>query len=565
MIIGRGARRQTARYLEAAPQLADASEILVFTPVRPIRLANALSKRLPTARIDVVRRRPFDARTMAKPVPNVNYVHCSTAEALAEYLATLPPIDAVIDVDDNVRAAQRRFQRLFWFVQPGGPYLLDCRCSAACHTPLALALAGSADTQPPPELSELRAAVRAVRGPDPLLVIEKGARHRIGLRDDRANAILRARYGDAWGAVVRTRPPLEFRPRVVVKEFGDRSEWWEQDGLVRATQDRISVPELTLRRYCDVTCWSEQRVAKDNYWLPDTFRHPYDRVLHHRRLVRKFGWTLRNRDGAPEVSSREVNTPCFYFDAEYAGHFGHVVTEVVSRHWGWLHAKELEPDLRAVVSRSAPGRDVPPFQKRLFAALGIDSETIEYIEPAEAVSVSCLYAATPMFSMPAYASPELAQTWQLVAARLYRPDLRTPRRLFASRRVRRTRSCRNTLQVEAFVRERGYTVFFPEDHDLSEQITAFANAEIIAGFAGSNMFPLIGAGPKNVVAITGSSYGATNEFLIGAVKGGRLSYVVAESVVQHPPDGWSSAAYQSNFTVDIDRLGAALADAETTA
>ena len=326
--------------------------------------------------------------------------------------------------------------------------------------------------------------------------------------------------------------------------------------------DQISAPKLTLRRYSEVTCWTEQRVAKDNYWLPDTFRHPYDRVLHHRRLVRKFGWTLRNRDGVPETPSRHITAPCFYLDTEHAGHFGHVITEVVSRYWGWLRTRELEADLRPVVSRPTPGVGIPDFQKRLFAALGIEPETVEYIEPRKAVSFDCLYAATPMFSMPAYVSPELAQTWELIAARLHRPDLPTPRRLFVSRRVRSRRSCLNADEVEEYMRERGYTIFFPEDHDLSEQITTFRNAETIVGFAGSNMCPLIGAGPKNVVAITGSSYGATNEFLISAINGGRLSYVVAASVVQHPPNGWTSAAYQSNFTVDIDRLAAALADAE---
>ena len=551
-----------ARYLDAAPQLRSASEILFLAPRRHLRLANALSAQLPAARIHVVRGRSFTAASLVKPAPNVRLVQCRTAEARAEYLVSIPPVDAVLDIDSNVASAQRRFQRVFWFLQPHGVYLLDCLCPDGCHSTLALSLDRSTEPDVPHGLADLRAAVAAVRRRDRFVVVEKGVRHRIGLRDHRANAILRARFGDAWGAVVQTRPALQFRPDLQIKEFGDRSKWWDQPGLVRATPDRISVPELTLRRYSDVTCWSEQRVAKDNLWLPDTFRHPYDRVLHHRRLVRKFGWTLSIRDGASDVPTRHVTAPCFFFDTEHAGHFGHVVTEVLSRHWGWVRAKECEPELRALVSRRAPGADLPAFQQRLFTALGIDADMIEYIEPREAVTVTNLYAATPMFSMPAYASPELAETWQLVGERLYRRDLATPRRLFISRRVRATRSCVNTEEVEAFMRERGYTVFFPEDHDLCIQVTAFRNAEIVAGFAGSNMFPLIGAGRKNVVTITGSSYGATNEFLISAINGGRLTYVVADSTVQHPPGGWAPAAYQSNFVLDVDLLAAALDDAE---
>lgn len=154
MIIGRRERALIGRYLGAAPQLAGASEILLFSSVRPIRLANALSKRLPTARIHVFGGEPFDAATMVKPASNVNYVYCSTAEARAEYLTKLPPIGAVLDVDDDVRVAQRRFQRLFWFVEPGGPYLLDCRCAAGCHTPYTLRLERTDDEDPAPGLSD---------------------------------------------------------------------------------------------------------------------------------------------------------------------------------------------------------------------------------------------------------------------------------------------------------------------------------------------------------------------------------------------------------------------------
>jgi capsular polysaccharide biosynthesis protein len=499
---------------------------------------------------------------MRQPARNVTYAHCPNAEARSEYLVSIAPLGAVLDCDADARAAQARFGRLFSFLEPDGQYLLDCLCGRDCHAELAHALDGSHGATAQPELSETRECVRSVRQADRFVVIGKGVRHRIGLRDHRTNAILRARYGDGWGAVVHTVAPTQFRPRVEVTEFGDRSEWWEGSAHTRATTDRVSVPELTLRRYADVTCWSEQRVAKDGLWLPDTFRHPYGRVLHHRRLVRNSGWTLRIRDGAPEIPSREVSAPCFYFDTEHAGHFGHVLSEVVSRHWGWVRAKEGEPDLRALVSRPRPGAELPRFQQRLFAALGIDDDMIEYIEPSEAVAVRCLYAATPMFSMPAYVSPEIARTWQLLAARLNCTQLRTPQKLFVSRRPRQRRTCLNTEQVEDFVRGRGYTVFFPEDHDLAEQLTTFRNADIIAGFAGSNMFPMIGARQKNVVAIAGRSYGACNEFLIAAVNGGKLTHVVADSAVQHPPGGWSPVAYQSNFTVPMDRLAAALDHAE---
>ncbi len=548
------------RYADAVPRLSTASQIVLLTMHRPRHLVDALAGRLPAAQLHVLHRRPLDPAVATRPAANVTVVHCPTARAQVDYLLSVAPIGVVLDIGADVRWAQRRLDRLFPFVELDGSYLLDCGCRKNCHAEFARELDDSSSRRP--ELLELRECLAAVRSTNGFVVVDKAVRHRIGLRDSGANAVLRTRFGDTWGAVVHTLGPVEFRPRVEVVEFGDRSEWWDRSVHVRAAPDLVSVPELTLRRYSDVTCWSEQRAAKDDLWLPDTFRHPYDRVLHHRRLVRKTGHMLRIRDGAPEVASRRVTSPCFYFDTEHAGHFGHVLSEVVSRHWGWVLAKERQPDLRALVSRRAPGLDLPAFQQRLFAALGIDSDMIEYIEPREAVSVRCLYAATPMFSMPAYVSPEIARTWRLIAERLECEVPRTPPKVFVSRRVRRRRSCLNTAEVEAYVRDRGYTVLYPEDHDLAAQLTTFRKAEVIAGFAGSNMFPLIGAQQKHVVAITGRSYGACNEFLITAVNGARLSYVVAESAVQHPPDGWSADAYQSNFTVPMDRLAAALDDAE---
>ena len=559
---GAAERSSAQRYADAVPRLATASQIVLLTAHGSRHLVDVLAQRLPAAQLHVLHRRPLDRALVTRSAANVTVVHCPSTRAQVDYLLSIAPVGVVLDIGADARLAQRRLDRLFPFVEVDGSYLLDCGCGRNCHAEFARALDRSDGL--PQELVELRESLAAVRSTNGFVVVDKAVRHRIGLRDSRANAVLRTRYGDTWGAVVHTLEPVEFRPRVEVVEFGDRSEWWDRTEHVRAAPDLVSVPELTLRRYSDVTCWSEQRVAKDDLWLPDTFRHPYDRALHHRRLIRKSGYLLRIRDGAPETASRRVTSPCFYFDTEHAGHFGHVLSEVVSRHWGWVLAKQREPDLRALVSRPAPGRDLPPFQQRLFAALGIDSNMIEYIEPREAVSVRCLYAATPMFSMPAYISPEISRTWRLLAQRLECEVPQTPAKVFVSRRIRRRRSCLNTAEVEAYVQDRGYTVFFPEDHDLAEQLTTFRNAEMIAGFAGSNMFPLIGAQRKNVIAIVGRSYGACNEFLITAVNGGRLSYVVAESAVEHPPNGWSPEAYQSNFTVPMDRLAAALDDAKTS-
>jgi capsular polysaccharide biosynthesis protein len=124
--------------------------------------------------------------------------------------------------------------------------------------------------------------------------------------------------------------------------------------------------------------------------------------------------------------------------------------------------------------------------------------------------------------------------------------------------VRKIRSCVNTEAVEQLVRDRGYEIFYPEDHSFADQLTAFVDAEVIAGFAGSNMFTAMFAGAKELVAITADTYSANNEFLIAAVTGGRLHHVIGDAAIKHPRGGWTWGAYQSNFTVDLELLAAAL-------
>ena len=43
--------------------------------------------------------------------------------------------------------------------------------------------------------------------------------------------------------------------------------------------------------------------------------------------------------------------PYFHIDGEIQGHFGHMITEQVSRLWAWEEAKRREPGLKALLLR----------------------------------------------------------------------------------------------------------------------------------------------------------------------------------------------------------------------
>lgn len=58
----------------------------------------------------------------------------------------------------------------------------------------------------------------------------------------------------------------------------------------------------------------------------------------------------------------------------------------------------------------------------------------------------------------------------------------TPAKLFVSRkRTHAKRSCRNADEVEAIATCLGFTVVYPEDHPLPEQVQMLRQADVVAG------------------------------------------------------------------------------------
>ena len=169
-----------------------------------------------------------------------------------------------------------------------------------------------------------------------------------------------------------------------------------------------------------------------------------------------------------------------------------------------------------------------------------------------------------MFGMPAYVHPAIATTYAEVGTALASRatgEASGPLRLFCSRRPGK-RSCHNADEVEALFAAHGFTVVFPEDHPLPDQVRMVRDADVVAGFAGSGMFQIAFAGgPKRVVVVSSESYTASNEYLISSVVGHRLDLVLCRpDTPQQEGGGFSKASYQSDFTYDDEREGVFLSE-----
>lgn len=369
------------------------------------------------------------------------------------------------------------------------------------------------------------------------------------LRDQELRGVARRRRDPAISVRVSERP-APFTSRAVLGESTARDP--------QRMPKTYRVPALHVHEYRDVTCVPKQLVVKGNLVLPDSFRHPGYLWLTNRSLrpmTRLFG-------EAVPTPSRRLEGSYFHLDGEVRHHFGHVMTEHLSRLWAWPEAKAADPDLRALVSSGRRHTELAEWQAALYEAAGVAREDIVTIR--EPVVVDRLVAATPMFSMPTYVHPGIAEVWDRIAAALeaQAKGIDIPERIFVTRGRRLKRWCHETVELERILGEHGYAAIRPERLPISHQVVLFRRAKAIAGFAGSGMFPLMfAAEPKPVLLIRSQGYTASNEYLIASVRGHRL-----ETLTGHPdaeraggsrrawPTDWDNRdlAARSAFHVDLE-------------
>lgn len=433
---------------------------------------------------------------------------------------------------EGVGATQRESEGIWAFVSG----LIDVR-SAANGTKEAIA----------PYVTELAQAIRSVAVEAEHLMITNGVKALAKMREDEIDALLQMPSGANRGTVLERRPPREFRSRCQVTEHGD----FRHPGL----QETFSVPAVSLREYHDVVCRRGQVAVQGNLLLPDTYRHhQYARLANRstKELSPLFAQIRRT-----EFQPRVLPGAYFHLDSEWPGHFGHVMTEQLSRLWAWPAAKQAEPDLRALLALPKGKDELSAFELAVFGAAGVDAADLVTVD--RAVRVEKLLAATPMLSMPNYVHPDLKETWTKVGRTLAASAslLDNPRRIFCSRRpTYKRRRCHNVADVESLFAGEGFDVIHPEDLSMADQAKLFRGAEVVAGFSGSG---LLNVGlcelPKRVIMISPTSYRATNEYLMAAVMGHTIDIVWCQSDVPRPENGWNRDASRSGFTFDFDREG----------
>lgn len=480
------------------------------------------------------------------------------------------PFDAVINcAPPGKHGPFQTFRRLFFHLRANGVYVLDRSTLTDEQWSDMMTGLGSLppiSTADPPRNTpkdELAQAVRGIVLDRKALAITKRNDHWVKLRSGETDRFLRTRDVDATSRIITTIPEQTFRSRAELDLHISTRE--PVDFL-----PEFRCPQLYLHVYSgDITLASHSLLYCDATVLPESFRYPTDRVLGNTQLIDP---SYGGRPGmAPTWSAAFARVPdrlqpertlagdYFHLDCPYPGHFGHMMTEVVSRLWGWDRAKQENPDLKAIL-RVYRDDKVPRLERDLFRAYGIAEEDIVWV--GEPVRLRSVAGATPMWQnkAPQYVHPDIIGTWQRLRDGLVKdtadvPDgSATAERIFVSRPATARRACRNAAEVERYFADRGYRIVYPETMSLAEQAAIFAGARVVAGFGGSAMFNILFTRKlEKLIVLAHDSYMARNEYMFASVLGSQTHYLWSDPDLWQPTEKRSAEAFQSDWEFDFAR------------
>ncbi len=459
--------------------------------------------------------------------------------------------DVVVDATTSGDRS-RLFRETVWAVRDGGRYVAVragrawVRAVSDRGVPTGGAvLAGRRRA----ELVESAGVPTSARG---VHVVEKTHDHHAVLRHAEVEQVLAARHGDDWGTVLTRQDAYRFTSRAGLVMHGEPAD--------AAKPAVVEVPELTVRAYRDVTCHVREIVTRDDLVLPDTYRHWQSRTLFHKRIVPSSPRFGRLVDEVAQATAVRHEGVFFGLDSAFPTHFGHLMTETVSRAWGWRLAAAQHPGLRPVMTHQSGKEALPRWKADVLAALGVPTDDVLWVREGEAATVETLVAAMPQMANPHYVDENIRETWARIVSGLGPDPIagRRPERIFLSRRGQRQRTCGNTDEVEAFFEDLGFAIVVPEELTFAEQVHAFRAAKVVAGFGGSALFSAMFNPDARLVVLSSRSYVAANEYLIAAANGNEIHYFWAPASIEQPRAGFSAEAYRSGFEFPIDEHREAL-------
>jgi capsular polysaccharide biosynthesis protein len=172
----------------------------------------------------------------------------------------------------------------------------------------------------------------------------------------------------------------------------------------------------------------------------------------------------------------------------------------------------------------------------LLGAMGISREAI--VPLRRPVCCARLLVADKCFLTQGYTSPAAVATWRRIRDALDRGA--GPERIYVSRSRQAIRHLKNEGEVEAIFAARGFAIVHPEDLPIEQQVTLWANARLVAGSAGSNMFGLaFQRRLERVLQITSPNMVQFSELMMQAESANATTIYIGSAHGEDPHAPWS--------------------------
>lgn len=482
-----------------------------------------------------------DVRTTVQSLDARAKVFVADPSSAVDVLKSQSRPDVIVDLA-SPGGSTALFEKVFWALRDGGTYVSAGsagRWARGVRSLRVQADGGSiASRRARQELIDSTGEPTRGRG---VAWVHKSMDHFVIVRHLEVEAVLAERDGDGWGRVIARQDAHDYASRAGLVMHGEPA--------LGSKPEVISVPELMVREYTDAVCHPREIATRQNVVLPDTYRHWQNTHLFHKRIQGATSHFGRLVGEAADTELRHEEGVFFSLDSAFPTHFGHLMTETISKVWGWRHALARHPDVRPVMTHQAGKRALPSWKAGVLDALDIPTDQVLFVEPGESVHVDALVAAMPQLVNPRYVDDGIRQTWEQIGRGVgTSPTAERPaEKIFLSRRRQSQRVCSNTPEVEAFFETMGFTIVLPEKLDFSEQVRIFSGARIIAGFGGSALFNAMFNPTAKIIVLTSRSYVAANEYLIASANGNEIHYFWAPATVEQPDSGFSTEAYRSGF------------------
>ncbi|WP_165310898.1 glycosyltransferase family 61 protein [Microbacterium protaetiae] len=364
---------------------------------------------------------------------------------------------------------------------------------------------------------------------------------------DRRAASLQTRAPELRVDLIDRLPAADIAPTGKIHRNRESSDTAHLDAALHA-------PAATMRHYQgQLRVLSHMALTHQRTLLPPSFRYPNEQVPTN-VLATDIDADYTTLPASTDRAIPRLDGDFFDLTASYHAHFGHFITEIPAKLWGWGVAKAHIPDLRALLR--VPRDYQPTYERELLSAYGLSSDDVVW--QSEPVEVSSWVACTSLWQNhdPYWFHPAVADVWAQLRRHLIVPHSSQGRqRLFVSRPSGMAhRDCRNAPQVEELFREYGFQVVYPEEHSLAESAALFGGATTVAGFGGSALFNvLFSEHLRTMIILNHEAYLARNEHLYASALGADSHYFWSAPDVRQASAVLDPKAFQSTWDFDFAR------------